>query len=845
MCAAVKSCLKQPVCESEEHLDGENPKQRGVCKPHPLCSRAQTLEGATSSKKGVCKSRCEDDQYLKGLTETDKGTCTIDQNTPNCKGTEVLPQYYAKGSLFMAQPKKACLTVASRISPLMRTITLDDAMEKCAGSEECLGFYCYRSTTTGRISYCYGCNSLGPSTSTSYIGWENLRVPTTPGQCQNCTNAVCADTHYQQGSCSGSSNGLQCLPHPVCKPEEHLVGATKTAKGECTGKRPTCQKGEHLQGADAQNAGKCEKDIECEKSDSKPLYKVPRWNFGERQANLYCRYTGAYKTKLEAIVKCQANDKCHSVLEYATTPASSSWRLCTGTVPTYTTSTYYGLYKKLPKYGSGMQRSLCKACDNTECPEHAYRAGICEGTTNAFTCEAHPTCRADQLLVGGGKTTKGECGGSRPSCKDNEYAKGSSLTKAGECVPDTKCDQPNTYLQKGWGWAAERQKHTCKTIIDGYQSTTDLAKAKLKCKWTQACTALRKYTYPATAAPRYYQCAGIIATTSSYYAILVKLDRAVAPGKCTDCESVTCADDEYREGECKGITNTYTCSKQPVCRASQKLWGATKTKAGVCSSFEPCQSEKQYKSPPTQQGKCLDEPACGTGTYLQKAATWGAQEADYNCATSLPGSYTESDVAQAACDKAGPTCLGTRCYTNPYATSNRCNNCKTFRKYTPPARYKYWIIPKLAKGTAKGSCMTCSNVNCKDTQFRFGTCSGTTNGFTCLEKVKCEKDQYRLPPSTGNPAGSCKLRPECSKFEYLDGGTDEKPGTCTEHPKCQDTAYLEKVLGYVKTEKRQCNEYAKVRYVHMHVDTCLYIYTHTHIPRALKRFNSQFTATNT
>ena len=172
-------------------------------------------------------------------------------------------------------------------------------MSKCMSAGNCVGSYCY-VCTSGRVGHCYSCKNRG-FTSYSYCsGYKNLNTPTTSGTCANCTNAVSADTEYQLGKCSGTTNTLECRPHSVCKPAEHLQGLTKKAAGNCTGTRPVCKEGEHLDGADAQNAGTCKKDVTCADEDE---YKLRKTNFGPKKGYRYCSCSNSYRTLEEAQAK--------------------------------------------------------------------------------------------------------------------------------------------------------------------------------------------------------------------------------------------------------------------------------------------------------------------------------------------------------------------------------------------------------------------------------------------------------------------------------------------------------------------------------------------------------------
>ena len=362
-------------------------------------------------------------------------------------------------------------------------------------------------------------------------------------------------------------------------------------------------------------------------------------------------------------------------------------------------------------------------------------------------------------------------------------------------------------------------------MLDSFKTWRNLTDAKAECMYREECIGIRTYQY--TLAPIYYLCSQITSTTSTYYSVMDKLDRAVAKGTCAMCENTKCKADEYREGECSGIKNTYKCVKQPECRSTQKLRGATPTKKGVCSSVELCKSDLQYKD--KRSGKCMDEPKCGkTDTFLQKTGSWGAKEDGYTCDKSLTyTSYTETQLARAKAkctsgDKApapltgtyNDQCAGVMCYASSLQGSTvRCRLCSSFRKYTGIS--KYYVVPRTAPGTAKGKCVGCTNAKCPKTgDYRDGKCGGTVNQFECKGKVVCDKDSYRVPPTDENKGGVCKLRPDCSEVEFLKGAEDEVAGTCTAHPTCKDTEYLAKDESYVEVKKTQCLVYAKVRSVY-------------------------------
>lgn len=471
--------------------------------------------------------------------------------------------------------------------------------------------------------------------------------------------------------------------------------------------------------------------------------------------------------------------------------------------------------------------SQAPACTAYEYDTAKFVCAVFTSGDNSFSADSSWTYELGTSAATGTKITKGDgavavncyvriLSGPLPICKEDEY-----LSEARVCTPDTKCTQPDTFLQKEWTWGAETKMHSCNKVLDSNKFYNTFDEAIRKCKWRQECVAIQTYT-DSTYGNLYffYLCGGIDVTTASAYdyAIITKLNGA--PGTCSNCTQCPVA--TYRTGSCKGATDAYKCNKQPVCRDSQTLRGATATRAGVCSSFELCACEKQYMSSPPKQGAaCLNELECATGEYLKKASAMGNEEKGYMCAHSVPNTYSGAeDQIKAACHRTA-SCSGYECYTSRYhGYGTTCTQCKTFKKYTGSSStydsgYYYRIVPKLPLGTAMGKCETCSNSQCGASQHKSGSCSGTTNGFTCLNKVKCGKDQYRLSVSN-----TCLPRPRCTALQFLIGAKEDAPGVCTAHPNCQDNEYLEK-KAYTKVAKRMCSHHTSVPTYVRKVAVCL------------------------
>ena len=95
---------------------------------------------------------------------------------------------------------------------------------------------------------------------------------------------------------------------------------------------------------------------------------------------------------------------------------------------------------------------------------------------------------------------------------------------------------------------------------------------------------------------------------------------------------------------------------------------------------------------------------------------------------------------------------------------------------------------------ASGECTHCSYVYCPVGNYRMGSCSGTSNNFTCLAQPTCKTNQY-LSGSSNTKQGKCEacLNAACAPSQYRTGSCSGTSNgyQCLSQPVCNVGEYLD------------------------------------------------------
>jgi hypothetical protein len=212
----------------------------------------------------------------------------------------------------------------------------------------------------------------------------------------------------------------------------------------------------------------------------------------------------------------------------------------------------------------------CTECANKACSDPWKQpSGVCNGTTNGFTCTDYAgKCTNGVLLTGVTlRRQDNHCG----TCSDGFYLVDRM------CQPHKSCP-PDQYLSDSSPTAAG----SCKMC------------SKISCAVTG--------TY------RTGSCSG---TNDGY--------------SCNACTNVMCPSGQYRSGFCSGASNQYTCQNQPTCGKGKYLNGANNTTEGSCETCHTCKSTRSqllYEFIPCTamaQAVCKEQTLCPLNQYLAVA----------------------------------------------------------------------------------------------------------------------------------------------------------------------------------------------------------------------------------
>ena len=148
---------------------------------------------------------------------------------------------------------------------------------------------------------------------------------------------------------------------------------------------------------------------------------------------------------------------------------------------------------------------------------------------------------------------------------------------------------------------------------------------------------------------------------------------------------------------------------------------------------------------------------------------------EYNIARAYITSYTigqylsgSSSTRKGTCR----TCSNVNCASGKYrsgscsGTTNGygCNTCSNLN--CASGKYR----SGSCSGTTDGyRCYTCSNLNCVSGKYRSGSCSGTTDGYRCItcSNLNCNSNQYKSGSCSGTTNGfKCNTQPSCSGGKY-------------------------------------------------------------------------------
>jgi hypothetical protein len=148
------------------------------------------------------------------------------------------------------------------------------------------------------------------------------------GTCTTCSNANCGSGKYRSGSCSGITDGYQCIQYGGSCSNGQLISATSRRQASHCGE---CNSGFYLAARSCTSCG-----------------------------NTQCA-AGKYRTG-----SCSGTNDGY-VCKTCTTCGTGEYKTggCSGTSDT-----------------------ACFACSNANCASGKYRSGSCSGTTNGYTCTA-------------------------------------------------------------------------------------------------------------------------------------------------------------------------------------------------------------------------------------------------------------------------------------------------------------------------------------------------------------------------------------------------------------------------------------------------------------------------
>ena len=374
----------------------------------------------------------------------------------------------------------------------------------------------------------------------------------------------------------------------------------------------------------------------------------------------------------------------------------------------------------------------CTTCSNSQCSPAQYRTGTCGGTTNGFTCNAQPVCKANQFLKGSSSTTKGACA----TCKNIKC--GADQYRSGTCSGTTDGFACNDQASCGAG--------------QYLKAASELGLG--------VCTRCPKFTWMDETEHRHPQCkpqalcfAGHYLPTSS------ALEEGLVFGICLPCE----ADSDpklptvprYQE---KTSHREASCKPQEGCGSGHYLSGTSETK-GVC---QPCPAGQWMPFRPNMT-------ACSSAGEGMVAMCKAARSGTSTSGSPSAGSDTTCVDSDASCPLLGPSFCTNHLLPEMQAlcpkTCNACSELATTTENTTTAPGSTITTATTAAGITAGT-----GPNPTTTGWDIG-CEAFAKGFTA-SNLSCH-----MCGAPERHHGSCDLG-ECRSLcvELHDGTSPDAVG---------------------------------------------------------------------
>ena len=193
----------------------------------------------------------------------------------------------------------------------------------------------------------------------------------------------------------------------------------------------------------------------------------------------------------------------------------------------------------------------------------------------------------------------------------------------------------------------------------------------------------------------------------------------------------------------------------PVCSAGQYLFGSSCSGRGSqkLKTCQPCRNWNiNCEAGKYQSGTC-GGTSNSNSLYCSRCKSCYLDQYRIGTCSGTTDSY---ECIQ---------CSNTTCATGEYRSGSCSSTTKGFQCSTQPSCAAEQYL-KGSSPTARGICATCSNIACKTgTEYRSGSCSGTTNGYTCEPQPTCTSKQY-LSGASVTAKGTCVDQPTCGSGKW-------------------------------------------------------------------------------
>lgn len=582
------------------------------------------------------------------------------------------------------------------------------------------------------------------------IEYESV-APTTSSdrQCVNCSFISCPDANtYRSGNCTGTTNSYSCKP----------CGDGSRPRADGTG---------------------------CE--------ACPAGTFGSGGICSFCDIAADKYQDSPGQTTCKSSKVCGPGSAVLQQVSSASNRVCVECLVTsgeWQNSTNAAACKVATNCepGTVISASLTASSDRTcvTCDHGTY-----QDRRNAAECEAVTVCKADEVVVAESTVSTDRLCTTEGTCRPGQYISRDRIDIEGivtprvcaPCGPGTFSTTVNsitctamTDCDPGWAVDIDGTQTTDRSCKKCPDDTFSLGRDTLVCREHRICAKGSFVSVEATSSTdRACSTCSPGTFTDEINADTCITTRSCNPGK-YQLHPPPTAERDRACGECilgvsfTNVSNAATCSVVHDCKA-----GSFTVAPPTLSSDRSCEECKDGTfSTESNTLTCLPLTDCPVGTHI--IAPTSSSE-DRRCESCIAGVGFSTSINEASCERVKVCQPGERvvraptpsmnrqcapCDTGTFSSGKDADACTAVTICVDGAEYE----SNFPTSTSDRVCSDCDNKACElGTEFRIGSCAGTSNKFDCVPVSTCSPGTYISVRATLTSDRHCS---DCDVGEFTD-----------------------------------------------------------------------------